>query len=106
MPKKRSSMDGKNEKNGKKAKPAVRRKPEPEREPGPVVESLPSEPLQAEHKPVPQLQGPEFYARVARKAYDLFERRGREPGHDVEDWLEAERLVKEEMQHEAEGSRV
>jgi hypothetical protein len=39
----------------------------------------------------------EFYARVARRAYDLFERRGREEGHDVEDWLEAERLVKDEM---------
>jgi hypothetical protein len=39
----------------------------------------------------------EFYARVARRAYDLFERRGREEGHDVEDWLEAERLVKDEL---------
>jgi hypothetical protein len=41
--------------------------------------------------------GPEFNARVARKAYELFERRGRQEGHDVEDWLEAERLVKEEI---------
>lgn len=39
----------------------------------------------------------EYNARVARKAYDLFERRGRDEGHDVEDWLEAERLVKEEL---------
>ena len=30
---------------------------------------------------------------VARVAYELFERRGRKPGHDVEDWLEAERIV-------------
>jgi len=39
----------------------------------------------------------EFYARVARRAYDLFERRGREEGRDVEDWLEAERLVRDEL---------
>lgn len=39
----------------------------------------------------------EFNARVARKAYELFEARGREEGRDVEDWLEAERLVKEEL---------
>jgi hypothetical protein len=43
------------------------------------------------------LSGPEFNARVARKAYELFERRGRQEGYDVEDWLEAERLVKEEI---------
>ena len=32
--------------------------------------------------------------RVARKAYELFEDRGRTPGDDVEDWLAAERLIK------------
>ena len=30
-------------------------------------------------------------ADVARRAYDLYLARGGEPGHDVEDWLEAER---------------
>jgi hypothetical protein len=39
----------------------------------------------------------EFNARVARKAFELFERRGGDSGHDVEDWLEAERLVREEI---------
>jgi len=39
----------------------------------------------------------EFNARVARKAFALFEQRGCQEGHDVEDWLEAERLVKEEL---------
>jgi HSP20 family molecular chaperone IbpA len=29
-------------------------------------------------------------AKVRTRAYDLFERRGRENGHDLEDWLEAE----------------
>jgi hypothetical protein len=43
---------------------------------------------------------PEFNARVARKAYELFERRGGDEGQDVQDWLEAERLVREEIQQE------
>jgi hypothetical protein len=32
--------------------------------------------------------------RIAENAYQLFLRRGQAPGHDVEDWLEAERLVR------------
>jgi hypothetical protein len=31
---------------------------------------------------------------VRRRAYELFEARGRKSGHDVEDWLQAEREVK------------
>ena len=34
--------------------------------------------------------------RVARRAYELFERRGYEPGRDMDDWLEAERQVRGE----------
>jgi hypothetical protein len=30
---------------------------------------------------------------IARKAYELYERRGGEPGHEFEDWLEAERQI-------------
>jgi len=33
-------------------------------------------------------------AEVARVAYELFEQRGRTPGRELEDWLEAERLVR------------
>ncbi len=58
----------------------------------------------SKHKTVkkPSLDGnhqhdEEFYARVARKAYELFDQRGGEHGHDVDDWLEAERLVVEEL---------
>jgi hypothetical protein len=47
--------------------------------------------------PVSIMSTVEFNARVARKAFELFERRGGHEGHDVEDWLEAERLVKEEL---------
>ena len=41
----------------------------------------------------------ELYDQVARKAYELYEQRGEEPGHDLEDWLTAERLVQEELLH-------
>ena len=34
---------------------------------------------------------------VASLAYELYERRGGEHGHDVEDWLEAERILKEKI---------
>jgi DUF2934 family protein len=44
-----------------------------------------------------------FRERVAQKAYDLFQRRGGEPGHEMEDWLEAERIVRAEM---SEGSNA
>lgn len=31
---------------------------------------------------------------IGKKAYELYEKRGREPGHDLDDWLEAEKLVR------------
>jgi uncharacterized protein YcfJ len=36
----------------------------------------------------------EMHDEVARTAYELFERRGQVHGYDVEDWLDAERLVR------------
>ena len=31
---------------------------------------------------------------IARRAYELFEQRGGEHGHDVDDWLQAERELR------------
>ena len=31
---------------------------------------------------------------VEKKAYELYEKRGRKAGHSMDDWLEAERIVK------------
>ena len=31
---------------------------------------------------------------IHRRAYQIYERRGREPGHDLDDWLQAERDIK------------
>jgi hypothetical protein len=31
---------------------------------------------------------------IARVAYELYEQRGRQPGRELQDWLEAERIVR------------
>lgn len=31
---------------------------------------------------------------VEKKAFELYEKRGKKPGHAVNDWLEAERIIK------------
>ena len=41
---------------------------------------------------VPALSGEE----VARRAYEIYLARGAQPGHDLEDWLRAERELLEE----------
>jgi len=38
-------------------------------------------------------QGEALRQRILEKAYDLFVERGRVHGRDLEDWLEAERLI-------------
>lgn len=42
----------------------------------------------------PGLSSKEYCERVTKKAYELYQKRGRKPGHDKEDWYEAERLVR------------
>jgi hypothetical protein len=39
----------------------------------------------------------ELRERIAKKAYELYEQRGREPERHVEDWLKAEELIRKEM---------
>jgi hypothetical protein len=39
----------------------------------------------------------EVRERIAKKAYELYEQRGREARRDLEDWLKAEELVRKEM---------
>jgi hypothetical protein len=34
-----------------------------------------------------------LHARVAELAYSLYEQRGRQDGHDVEDWIQAEQTL-------------
>jgi len=39
----------------------------------------------------------EFMQLVQKKSYELYEKRGCQLGNDLEDWLNAERLVKEDL---------
>lgn len=39
----------------------------------------------------------DVHARIAAVAYDLYEQRGRQDGHDVDDWLKAEMRVLDGM---------
>jgi hypothetical protein len=55
--------------------------------------------------PVPVAQSPielpeGMWERIARKAYELWDARGRQDGHALQDWLDAEAIVMEEI-HEA-----
>ena len=42
----------------------------------------------------PDSSSRECYEKVAKKAYELYQKRGCKAGHDKEDWYEAERLVR------------
>jgi hypothetical protein len=39
----------------------------------------------------------ELRERIALKAYELYEQRGHEGGRDMDDWLEAERIIMTEI---------
>lgn len=41
-----------------------------------------------------------LWDRISSKAYELWEQRGRQEGHALRDWLDAEEIVMEEI-HEA-----
>ena len=34
---------------------------------------------------------------IARRAYDLYQARGSQPGHDVDDWMQAEQELKDPL---------
>jgi len=39
----------------------------------------------------------EFMQLVQKKSYEIYEKRGCQSGNDLEDWLNAERLVEEDL---------
>ena len=41
--------------------------------------------------------GYDYQQLIEKKAYELYENRGRTDGCDLEDWFQAEKLVKEEL---------
>jgi len=44
-----------------------------------------------------QISPEQLNERIRRVAQGLYEKRGRVPGHELEDWLEAEKQVKKEF---------
>ncbi|MCP9447669.1 MAG: DUF2934 domain-containing protein [Nitrospira sp.] len=50
------------------------------------------------NKPIELPDG--MWERIAKKAYELWEQRGRQDGNDLRDWFDAEAIVMEEI-HEA-----
>ena len=45
----------------------------------------------------------ERLAKISRRAHELYESRGREDGHDLEDWLQAELDSNEPTPNETKG---
>jgi DUF2934 family protein len=43
------------------------------------------------NKPVATVEPPRIEEEIRKRAYELFEARGREEGHDLDDWFRAEK---------------
>jgi hypothetical protein len=52
--------------------------------------SVPRSPIGAKSR---QQHSPEIEHAITLRAYELFEQRGKEPGHEIDDWLQAENEV-------------
>lgn len=60
-----------------------------------------SRPVQAVRRTENPIELPEgMWERISRKAYELWEQRGRQDGNALQDWLDAEEIVMEEI-HES-----
>lgn len=46
---------------------------------------------------VPGALPQDLWERIAKKAYELWEQRGRQDGNDLRDWFDAEAMVMEEI---------
>lgn len=42
----------------------------------------------------PSISKDDIHNLIAKKAFELYEKRGKKPGHAMDDWLEAERIVR------------
>ena len=49
-------------------------------------------------RPKFDLSNPRVFEQVKKRAYELFCKKGHKHGNDISDWLEAERLVKKELE--------
>ncbi len=69
----------------------------------PADPHLPHEPAEGQPgqtpTPPPAVSPPISHAAIAARAYQRFVARGRQNGHDLDDWLQAERELRSEQQH-------
>jgi hypothetical protein len=42
----------------------------------------------------PRVSSEKVREMIGKKAYEIYEKRGKEHGHDLDDWLKAEKFVK------------
>ena len=71
----------------------------------PATESTPR-PVGQQSAPTDHPCQDELYMRIAKRAYEMYLRRGNEEGHALEDWLEAEREVLSQMPTGAESRGI
>ena len=67
----------------------------------PTTKKVKGRPPSAEGRARKSIELPnDRWERISRKAYELWEQRGRQEGNALRDWLDAEEIVMEEI-HEA-----
>lgn len=70
-------------------------KPKPPSKPPAAADKIKKSPKPG---PAPELGLPaDLRDRIARKAYELYQKRGRVEGHDLQDWLDAEAILRDEI---------
>jgi len=53
----------------------------------------------------PRRTGQDLTDEIKKVAYQLYEKRGRKPGHEKADWFEAERIVKRQFSSNSSRTR-
>ncbi|HBH79208.1 MAG TPA: hypothetical protein DDY39_05220 [Nitrospira sp.] len=65
---------------------------------GAKMKARPAPAIRQTENPIELPEG--MWERISRKAYELWEQRGRQDGNALQDWLDAEEIVMEEI-HES-----
>jgi hypothetical protein len=78
----------------------------PGHKPQPRAKESASRPVGQQPAPPDDPRQDELYVRIAKRAYEMYLRRGNEEGDAPEDWLEAEREVLSQMSAGAESRGI
>ena len=62
-----------------------------------VVNKITKDMPQAAPKTKTSINLKELFSRIEKRAYEIYQKRGHSSGSDLNDWLEAERQVKREL---------